>query len=54
MQIVLAICGSNLFQNETVNGKNDPSYTLTQPNIGLKRKLVFRAFEGNKDGVTNL
>ena len=54
MLIVLAICGGNLFHNETVDEKNDPSYALTQPNNGLKRKLVFRAFEGNKDGATNL
>ena len=53
MLIVLAICGGNLFHNETVDGKNDPSYTLTRPNIGLKCELAFRAFEGNKDGVTN-
>ena len=54
MLIVLAICGGNLFHNETLDGKNDLSYTLTQPNIGFKRKLAFRAFEGNEDGVTNL
>ena len=41
---------SNLFYNETVDGKNDLTYTLTRPNIGSKCKLVFRAFEGNKDG----
>ena len=54
MLIVLAICGGNLFHNETVDEKSNPSYALTQPNIGLKRKLAFRAFEGNKDGTTNL
>ena len=43
MLIVLAICGGNLFHNETVVGKNGPSYTLTRPNIGLKRILGFRA-----------
>ena len=54
MLIVLAICGSNLFHNETVDKKSNPSYALTQPNIGLKRKLAFRTFEGNKDGTINL
>ena len=48
------ICGDNLFHNETMDGKNDPSYTFTRSNIGLKHKLAFRGFEGNKDGVTNL
>ena len=51
---MLAICSGNLFQNETVDVKNDPSYTLTQPNIDLKDTLAFCAFEGNRDGVTNL
>ena len=50
---MLTICDGNLFRNEAVDGKNDPSYTFTQLNIGLKRKLAFCAFEGNKDGVTN-
>ena len=54
MLIVLAICGGNLFHNETVDGKNNLSYTLTQRNIGLTYKLAFDAFEGNKDGVTTL
>ena len=54
MLIMLAICGGNLLQNETVYGKNDPSYSLTQPYIDLKDTLAFRAFEGNRDGVTNL
>ena len=55
LKIVLTTCsGGNLFHNETVDGKSDPSYTLTWPKIGLKRKLAFRAFEGYKDGVINL
>ena len=54
MLIELAIRDGNLFHNETVDGKNDPSYTLTRPNISLKRKLTFRAFESHKNGVTNL
>ena len=54
MLIVLAICGGNLFHIEAADGKNDPSYTLTRPNISFKHKLAFHAFEGNKDGVKNL
>lgn len=46
--------GGNLFHNKTVDGKNDPSYTFKQPNIGLKSKFVFCAFEGDKGGVTKL
>ena len=41
---MLAIYGISLFHSETVDGKNDPSYALTRPNIGLKRKLAFRKF----------
>ena len=33
----------NLFHNETVVGKNGPSYALIRPNIGLKRTLGFHA-----------
>ena len=51
---VLTICGSSLFYSETVYGRDDPSYTFIQPNFGLKCKLVSRAFDGNKDPVTNL
>ena len=50
----MLICGSNLFHIETVDGKNEPSYTFTQPNIGFKCKFVFPAFVGSKDVVTNL
>ena len=42
------------WNRETLNGKNDQLCTFTQLNIALKRTLVFRAFEGNKDGFTNL
>ena len=44
MVIVLAIYDISLFLNETVDGKNDPSYAPTRPNVGLKRKLAFRKF----------
>ena len=54
MLVALAICGGNLFHNEIVDAKNYPSFALTRPNIGLKCKLAFHAFEGNKDGITNL
>ena len=48
MLIVLAISGGNLFLNETVDRKNDPSYAFIRPSISLKRKLAFPAFEGHK------
>ena len=31
--MVLAICGGNLFRNETKDGKNDLSYALTRSNM---------------------
>ena len=51
---MLTIFGGNLFLNETVDGENNSWYTFTQSDIGLKCKLVFHAFGGNKVGVTNL
>ena len=59
MQIVvnLEYMIRKLFHNEPLKqwmGKMNLKYTFTRPNIGLKRKLVFRTFEGNKDGFTNL
>ena len=54
MLTVLTICGGSLFYNETVDGKKNSSYTFIRPSIGLKCKLLFHAFEGSRDGVTNL
>ena len=39
---------------QMVDGNNGPAYTFTWPSIGLKCKLVFCAFDYNKDGVANL